>query len=588
MIPYHVHSHYSLQQAFSHIDDLIKRAKDVDIKTLCLTDIHSLSGSAEFIKECKDNNIQPVLGCEFRVDLGDNGVGNICLLARNKDGWLNLIKILGQSHTKDKVLVVSPKVLQEHNDNLICFIGGLNSIVYTQISNGTDYNSTLKHFSKMYEHFFVSIENHGLDIERELNNILESSSYNKLYGNTVYYPTMEDNLYQQIIVCSKYKKTLQADDIEHLKTQQEYTRMFFDTQENYLKPKNDYNSAQLGDLIEDYDIMAQPNIPDYHYKGKLISDPNTFLTNLCRDGWRKKGLGDLDDELKKIYAERIKKELKVFCDTGFSSYMLVIWDIINHARSIGSQVGLRGSAAGCIVSYLTGISDIDPLRPDPTLPYAESRELLFERFINIGRLTKEKFSPPDVDVDFGISHREKMVEYVKEKYTKDCVANIITFGRLDGRGAIKEVFRVLGTVDHEVVNVITSNMIDSGKISDILEDLKEDDPTYNVIRYCIDNDEKIEDFYNEYKREFDIAIKLANTIRTQGKHAAGVVISNSVLKNVIPVIPDPKTGEAIVALEMAHAEYCGAIKYDFLGVAALEKIGIIETLVNEQQKVIMS
>lgn len=206
---------------------------------------------------------------------------------------------------------------------------------------------------------------------------------------------------------------------------------------------------------------------------------------------------------------------------------------------------------------------------------------LFGLSDNIQWITTKKnyghVSLADIDIDMEISFRDHIIEYVREKYGEDCVAYIITFGRFDGRGAIKEVFRVLGK-PFDVANRITDAMYGKDKVSDVLEDLKEDDPNYNIINYCIDHLPLVADYYEEYKYEFDIALKLANTIYSQGRHAAGIVISNNPLKEWIPTLVDEN--KLIVAFEMADAEYCGAVKYDFLGVAALEKIHKVLDMIN--------
>ncbi len=201
-----------------------------------------------------------------------------------------------------------------------------------------------------------------------------------------------------------------------------------------------------------------------------------------------------------------------------------------------------------------------------------------------------KFTPghvslPDIDVDIAAFFRKELIDYTRSKYGNECVAKIATFSRMDGKGAIKEVFRILNPVfnSHELANLITSHMIDASKISDELQDLKEENPKYNTVNYNIDNVQIIRDeYYKEYKHEFDIAIKMASTIKSMGKHAAGIVICNQPLDTIFPVIKNDDG--MVLALEMEFAEYAGAVKYDFLGVLAYDKIGAIVDMINKNLK----
>jgi DNA polymerase III subunit alpha len=568
IVPYHVHTHFSIQEAFCHIDELVAKAFELKLPALAITDTHSLSGCVEFIQEIEKKNkksehkVKPILGATFRLNLGKDGLHNIILLARNKEGWANLIRVLGESHIADKQLAVYPGDVIKHSANLIAiFLGG-----YT--------DSTRESLIAAFEHKFISVEK------------LDEPTYGLPHLTTtpVYYVNSEDQYYQQIVICSKLKMTM-AEKTRIIEKYPEYTK-FFNTNEHYLRDTAvDESSLQLLPLIEQYSIGQKPKMPRYTENGVPVGNPDDLLTQLCRYGWVARDISEKsknDPVLREAYTTRIKMELEVFKKANLCNYMLVIRDIVMHGRQLGTQVGLRGSAGGCLISYLIGVSDVDPLLPDPTLPYHPDRVLVFERFYNEGRNTDDHVSLPDIDVDIGVSFRPAIIDYVKKKYGKDCVGNIITFGRMDGKGAIKEVFRVLHPVANafEVANAITKVMVDASKVQDVLEDLKEDNPKYNVINYCIDHIDDVKDYYEEYKNEFDIAIKLANTIRTQGKHAAGIVIANEPLKNIVPMTKDVETDSWVVALEMADAEYAGAVKYDFLGVAAYEKIDKIIEMIN--------
>lgn len=535
--PLKTYSHYSIQQSFNHIDDLCKRAIKLQYQCLTLTDKHSLSGCPEFIRNCKKNKIKPIIGCDFNTNNGES----VTLYAKNKNGWYSLIKILSQSKIgKDQQEYVTVEDICKNSKDLICLIS-------KEIQPNKNLCDTLSKFF------------HDLIYEEDAD-------------HPVYYTEKEDLLYQKIIICSKHKTTLSEAEVDI------GDRIFFDSDpEFFLKEPDKYRDIKLFDEVETFDIAQPPIIPSL----PGINDPDEFLRQLCREGWVNKNMNSrVGKELRSVYADRINEELSLFKEFKLSHYMLVIWDIMKYATDNGIPVGLRGSAAGCLVAFLIGLSDVDPVMPDPNLPYHPDRCLLFSRFINRGRLSEGHVSLPDCDCDIAIGFRENLIDYINQKYGENKVASIITFLRMDGKGAIKEVFRILGQ-SFDIANEINKYMLPSEKIQDVLADIQEEEPNYGIINYCIDNVPEISNYYKEYTKEFDIAIKIAKTIRSTGKHAAGIVITNSNLSESFPTKIDSKTHKKLLAFEMADAEYCGAVKYDFLGVAALEKIYIIEKMIDE-------
>lgn len=549
MIPCRIHTHYSIQRAFCHIDELVNAAKKLGIGALCITDYDTLSGCPDFYQECKQNNIKPILGCY------SNGY---ILLCKNRIGWNNLIKYVNNHNYGNNNHI---DFLQNHKDGLICLI--------TEESSYDEYNILLSLFKN---NIMIYVLPHTPN-DSQIIQWAEENNLPIIHQYPVYYPNKEDQLFQQIILCSHNEITLS--EIESIKHQ------YIELQSNnfYLQNTGENVSDILLDLIEDFDISNPPNIPNEE-------DANEKLRKLCRVGWVNKGIAQLkqtDPLLYKEYVDRIQQEVSVFEEFGLSGYLLIIHDIVQFARKRCVSVGLRGSASGCLISYLIDISDIDPLFPDPTLPYHKQRCLMFERFINKGRLSKDRISLPDCDLDIPPSFREKIINYLSEKYGHNHIAHILTLNRMDGKGVIKEVFRVLNPSPNsfDIANLITSYMIDTAKVQDELEDLKEDNPKYNIINYCIDNVPKISEFYQEYKYEFDIAIKLANTIKNHGKHAAGIVISKTPIQDTFPSIIDADTNRLIISLVMEDAELCGAVKYDLLGVAALEKMDCIVSMIEQ-------
>lgn len=569
IINYCIYSHYSIGEAFAHPDEIVAKTLEYGHSAVCLTDLHNISGASEFLSEIKSQSkkagktLKGIIGATVRVNSGTE-LYYIILLAQNKAGYTNLVKLLNRSEYVNKMLCVTEAQLKEFKDNLLC-ITGQQSVERLALLNAI-YPAPKVFFDNFTDVRFTN---------------------RRITGSPSYYVSPEDRLYQQIVICKRHSITLSQS--ETIKETDPHGYNFFTDQDFSLKSTAaDESSLVLGTLCESYDLAEKPYIPKYLENGKPLTDPDATLTQYCRDGWvnRKLNIKTKNDPvLREVYANRIKMELDVFKRAKIADYLLIVRDIINFTKKNKSQVGLRGSASGCLVSYLSNTNDIDPVLPDPSLPYHPDRELLFSRFFNAGRLSDGHISLADIDIDFCPSFRPKVKAYLKEKYGKEYVADyIISFNKYDGKGAVKEVFRVLESAPVEVVNQITSQMVDKSKISDQLEDLKEDDPKYNTVNYNVEYVGAIAEYYKEYKREFDIAIRLANTISGTGKHAAAIVISPVPVKDYFPILLDPDTGEYILAVEMKSAENIGAVKYDLLSVAAYEKIEKIIEMIDQNLK----
>jgi DNA polymerase-3 subunit alpha len=309
-----------------------------------------------------------------------------------------------------------------------------------------------------------------------------------------------------------------------------------------------------------------------------------YLTRMAREGYKKflsKKVGN--DDAKRIqYGDRFRKELQVIKDADLFGYFLIVQDIIRHVEEdMGWLAGPgRGSAAGCLISYLVGITKIDPVEHD----------LIFERFYNAGRNTGGHVSLPDIDMDVPGKKRDDVIEYLKKTYGNEHVSQMITFGRLRGRSAIKEVLRVNEACSFSEMNAITKSVPNEAEISDQLADM--DDEDRSIIRwsllnradelrdFCqISDDGKLEGDYAEY---FQQAIDIEGTFKTQGKHAAGVVISKDKLKNVCPMIAQKGSTEKIAGLEMTDLEALGHVKFDVLGINLLDKLMKIKELTNDR------
>lgn len=308
-----------------------------------------------------------------------------------------------------------------------------------------------------------------------------------------------------------------------------------------------------------------------------------YLTQIARKGWQEKCQGLITtEESRKTYGDRFRKEFEVIKTANLSGYFLIVQDIIQYARDQGWMVGPgRGSAAGCLISYLIGITEVDPIEYD----------LLFERFYNSGRNTEDYVSLPDIDIDIPGKKRDQIIDYIKNKYGHDKVSQMVTFGRLQGRSAIKEILRVNEACSFSVMNEITKYIPDEAAISDQLSQMDEEERS--IIRWALENNNKelydychINDSGNlegDYSEYFEQAIKMEGTLKTQGKHAAGVVISAEPLAKVCPMVNSKSSEEKIAGLEMADLEALGHVKFDILAINLLDKLMYIEELIEKDK-----
>ncbi len=519
--PINCKTHFSLLRGFCKPDKLAKKCVEYNYDFCVLSDINTLSGAVDFSKACKDNGIKPIIGYDTESFL---------LIAKNKNGWLDLIKYSSSEKTIDDLKAVAK------NKNVI----------------------------------FVTPKS--------------DSSHRKLWSNnyycynydkdSVYYVTKDESDLHRILLCSGMKTTIPKVNSKIQKGEDFDNKRFFTTDSFYLKKPKTVPQAQkkLHQALidcEDYDITGKPMLPEFDVpKGY---DNNEYLKQLCRDGWKAK-LGKAgkvsNPEKKQQYLERVKLELEVIFKANLSGYFLIVQDIVNYVKKRGWLAGPgRGSAAGCLISYLLGITEVDPIEYD----------LLFERFYNEGRNTEDHISLPDVDMDVPAEHRDEVIDYIKQKYGVDKVSQMITFGKLQGRAAIKEVLRISDAVSFSEMNTITESIPDEAKISDQLE-LMDDK---SIIRWSLENEadnlrnwcyyDKDGNLDGPLAHYFEQAIKIEGTNKSQGKHAAGVIISKHPLSTVCPMVLD-KSGNMIAGLEMNDLESMGHVKFDVLGIDLLSKI----------------
>lgn len=594
-VPLNVHTHYSLLLGLSKPEEIAHRCKDLGISSCAITDLCSVSGVIDFLKVMKNNNIKPIVGCKFIVK--DYNSSYITLLAKNMSGWKSLLKLVSISSNPEN-FDVKPKICLEHlksidTNDLICITGYYGSTLW---NSGTDsnelvhdysekFNNHLDELDSVFRHLFVEInlfDSSVKSIGLALREICKDKSIPITAGIESYYANKEDSVDQRILLCSNAKTTLPEITKKILSNIETGFNRFFNHDHYYILD-NDLmtelytqeeldNTHKVSELCENFSPLSKPVLPTFDFPAEFGSDAE-YLRHLCRQGWKEKITNNIPKEQHNIYADRIKKELEILQGANLSSYFLIVSDILSFIRSKGWLPGPgRGSAAGCLVSYLIGITSIDPIKYN----------LLFERFYNAGRNSKDRISMPDIDVDVPIMYRDEVIKYIKDKYGWSRVSQMITFNTLKGRGALKEVLRVYDNLSFEEMNNITKNIPDEAKIADELQEIKDEDGFASIIMWTLENSgDKLKEwcYINEEKelagplaKRFEQAIRMEGTKYNQSKHAAGIAIAAADLDTICPMIYDQKTNQTIAGLEMSGLESLGIIKFDILGIALLDKI----------------
>jgi len=605
-VPLHAHSHYSLLDGLSKPDKMADRCSKINVKSCALTDHGTIAGTVQFFQAMKAKGIKPILGCELYISQQDSQIktkensdlSHFILLAKNKTGWFNLIKIISETN-KPENFYHKPRISFDRlkpflDGNLIGFSGHLGSTIADAIQADPDNAMKIgtEHVSYMKDLFGDNyfLESQLMDREStpeqiELTNIIRrlgSSTNTKIICTPdAHYCEKEDAVDQRILLCNNLKTTLAEINKKMLNNESIPMGCFFKSDNFHILSPEEIallhtedeieNTNYVDSLCEDYDILHKPMLPPFSCPNNI--NPDEYLRELCRKGWKEKIANNIDKEDQQQYVDRIKYELEILQGADLSSYFLIVGDIVNKVRLEHWLPGPgRGSAAGCLVSYLIGITSIDPIKYN----------LIFERFYNSGRNTKDRISMPDIDVDVPINKREYIIEYIKSKYGHDKVSQMITFNTMKGRGALKEVLRVYGNITFDEMNRITKYIPDEAKISDELQQMKEDTGEASILRWALENNvDKLKEWCyiddnNELSgplaKRFEQAIRLEGTKSNQSKHAAGVVISSQNLGSVCPMVYDSKNKQLIAGMEMQDLEALGIIKFDVLGIAMLDKI----------------
>ena len=552
----HVHTEYSLLDGFSRVKKLVQRAKELNMSSIAITDHGCMFGVIDFYKTAKKEGIKPIIGCEvYTAARGlrdkdpnyDKGQGHLILLAKNMTGYKNLIKLVSTSYVEG--FYYKPRVdieeLKQHSEGIIALSACLAGDV-AQALMDRNYEKAKKvtlEYRDIFgeENFYLEIQDHNLPEQREVNAALVKLSKETgiplVATNDIHYVNKEDSKIHDVLMCIQMGKTVNDPN-----------RMRFGSDEFYLKSREEmeelfpYAPEAIDNTVK---IAEQCNVEfDFNtihlpkYDVPEGYTPDTYLRELCFNGLKERYENPSDEII-----ERLNYELDVIERMGYVEYFLITWDFINFSKENNIMVGPgRGSAAGSIVAYTLKITDIDPIK----------YSLLFERFLN-----PERVSMPDIDIDFCYERREEVIDYVKRKYGEDHVAQIITFGTMGAKAAIRDVGRVLDTPYNKVDKIAKEIPFALGM----------------TIDKALDTNPNLRELYEqdrETREIIDISKQIEGMLRHASTHAAGVVISKNPVDEYVPLY---KHQESITTqFTMTTLEELGLLKMDFLGLRTLTVI----------------
>jgi DNA polymerase-3 subunit alpha len=573
-VPLHVHTHYSMLDGATRVPDLVKIASENNMPAVAITDHGVMYGAVELYNTCKGTNVKPIIGADLYVVDGDitdrssrQAMHQLVVLCKNEIGYKNLVKLISRSQLEG--FYYKPRVnwdiIKKHSEGLIALTGDLTGPVARPVLRGNleEARDRAKFLKDVFgDDLYLEIVDHGKEPEYrfavEACKIAKELGIELVITNDSHFSRLGDETMHNILLCMQQGKTLAESAGReiygpqyYIKNGDEMAKLFQFLDRDIVEQALD-NTLAIADQIEFKMKQGESILPDYP-----IPEGTTLESELRRE---------VDENARKRFdvitpeiTERLEFELNIINQMGFPAYFLIVADFIRYARENDIPVGPgRGSAAGSLVAFTLGITDIDPLE----------HNLLFERFLN-----PERVSMPDVDIDFCIDRREKVIEYVRRKYGADRVCQIITFGTLAARASLKAVARVMEIPFAESDKL--AKMIPFGpavKLKDALEDGME-------LKKLYDSDPKV-------KEVVDLALALEGTAVSVGMHAAGVVISKDALDNVVPVQytkDGQEAGQIVSQYPMGDLEKLGLLKMDFLGLRNLTIIDNTIQLVTQSR-----
>ena len=589
----HVHSHFSLLDGAGKIDDLLARAKELGMNSLALTDHGSMFGIIQFYEKASKHGIKPILGVEAYVaprgneqkdPKVDSKAFHLILLAENYTGYLNLIKIVSNSHLSG--FYYKPRTdkefLKKHSEGVIALSACLNGEIPRKVHQNYELGKkTLAEYVDIFgkDNFFLELQNHpNSEDQKEINELLiklsEESGVGLVCTNDIHYILPEDAEAQDVLVCVATGKTVNdtnrmnyLDFDLSMSTPEQMYEAFKE------HPEALENTVKIAERCNVTIPMGENILPKYPLPEGMTD--REYLKKLCSEGIKHRynfdytprndrpektvlesPLNNFEESIEERASKRLEYELSVIETVGYESYFLIVQDFINWSRDHKVMVGPgRGSAAGSLVCFLIGITDVDPLE----------HSLIFERFLN-----PERISMPDIDTDIEDTRRDEVIQYTRERYGSDHVAQIITFGTMAARNAIRDVGRALGVPYNECDYI--AKLIPSGpggmNLKEALENLPEVKAVYTG--------------NEQHKKLLDIAIKLEGVARHTSVHAARVVITRDPLTEYVPLQRAVKDENTIVTqYEGKEVEHIGLLKMDFLG---LSNLGILQQAIRVIRK----
>ncbi len=555
----HIHSEYSLLDGACRIKRLVARAKELGMSSLAVTDHGNIYAAVEFYDECKSNGIKPIIGCEMyfaegsRFDRSGKPY-HLILLCKNYEGYLNLCKLVSRSYTEG--FYSKPRIdwelLCQYKDGLVCLSACLAGEIARALSNG-DYAEavdTAKKFKSLFsEDYYIEIMDHGLEEEKRIIpyqfRLARELGIKPVATNDCHYIDRTDARMQKILMCiATAAKENDPDAMDfgadefYFKSENEMRELFA------LHPEAIDNTAEVAEKCGFDFEFGHTKLPGFSIEG--VADNEKYLRELCRDGLKKRYGENVPDGA----PERLEYELSVISRMGFVNYYLIVWDFIRYAKSVGIPVGPgRGSGAGSLCAYCIGITGVDPLKYN----------LLFERFLN-----PERVSMPDFDIDFCVVRRQEVIDYVKRRYGSYHVAQIITFGTMAAKNAIRDVARAMD-VPLRVADALAKAV-----------------PFGYTLQQAI---EKSKDFGELYRSDpknkelVDLAKQVEGMPRHASTHAAGVVITDGPVSDYVPL--QSSDGQLTTQYTMTVLERLGLLKIDFLGLRNLTVIHGAEELIRK-------
>ena len=563
----HLHTEYSLLDGACRIEGLMQRVKALGQTAVAITDHGVMYGCVDFYKAAKKAGVKPIIGCEVYVATRTrfdkvnriDGSNHLVLLCKNETGYKNLIKMVSAGFTEGfyNKPRVDHELLEEYHEGLICLSACLAGEIPQALLAG-DYEKA-KNLARYYEdlfgkgNYYIEIQDHGLDEQRTVLPLLVRLSRETgiplVATNDAHYLEKEDSRMQHILICIQTNKTVNDDDVLEFGTDEFYVKSTDEMYELFSAwPEACENTNRIAEMCSFDFEFGVTKLP--YFVAPDGMDTKEYFVKLCRDGLLRRYGADVPEDIR----VRLDYEISIIDRMGYINYYLIVFDFINYAKSQGIPVGPgRGSGAGSLAAYCVGITNIDPIKYN----------LLFERFLN-----PERVSMPDFDIDFCYERRQEVIDYVIRKYGADHVAQIVTFGTMAARAAIRDVGRVLdmpyGTVDGIAKLVPMEPKMTLTKALSISRELK--------ARYDADP---------QVKELIDMSLKLEGMPRHASTHAAGVVITREAADEYVPLATND--GNPVTQFTMTTIEELGLLKMDFLGLRTLTVIDDAEKMIRKRE-----